>query len=455
MPSRQDQLHSYQFMVQRVVSALVLRETDPPQSPFRRVATAALASVLVGVVIAAGFGVYGVFTNRGDRSWRTEGAVIVEKGTGAVYVWRENKLHPALNLASAYLASSSAKPAKFDVSTKSLQGVPWGPTVGVPFLPDTLPNAKDLVGFPWAVCSLPGNGSPVSVVASGDQSGMAGRTVMDDEAILVKSATRSTAPTDTYLLWRGRLYEIRPSVANNLAAGVQPTMVSTAFINGVAKGQPLEPLAIAGKGSVFEKNPLWKIGDVIRVTNFQEDRYVVVRAQDLAWVSEFQAALLGSLLAGSQNPNDLTKYGPINDRLQPQPSGNPLDPPVQRPTIAVYSGSGLCSVIKDDQGTSELRADVKLDLTKRPGTAKRSVVGGVYADYVLMPPGRGAIVSSGQTYSLVAPDGVRYAAANGQVLARLGYEGISTLKLPSALIALLPEGPGLDPAEALVPVTVS
>jgi hypothetical protein len=82
-------------MVQRVVSALVLRETDPPQSPFRRVATAALASVLVAVVIAAGFGVYGVFTNRGDRSWRTDGAVIVEKGTGAVYVWRENKLHLA------------------------------------------------------------------------------------------------------------------------------------------------------------------------------------------------------------------------------------------------------------------------------------------------------------------------------------------------------------------------
>ena len=50
MPSRQDQLHSYQFTVQRVVSALVSRDTDPAQAPFRRAATATLASVLLAVV---------------------------------------------------------------------------------------------------------------------------------------------------------------------------------------------------------------------------------------------------------------------------------------------------------------------------------------------------------------------------------------------------------------------
>jgi hypothetical protein len=236
---------------------------------------------------------------------------------------------------------------------------------------------------------------------------------------------------------------------------VQPTIVSLAFIHGVTTGQPLEPLVIPGKGSKFEKNPIWNVGQVIRVNSFQEDKYVVVRATDLAWVSEFQAALLGSLRGGSENISDLEKYGPINDKLQPPPGTSPLDPPVERPTIAVYTGSGLCAVTKDDQGGSELRADIKLDVTQRPGTAKRSAVGGVYADYVIMTSGRGAIVSSGLTYSLVAPDGVRYAAANGQVLAKLGYEGVSTLKLPTKLIALLPEGPGLDPAEALVPLTVS
>jgi hypothetical protein len=288
----------------------------------------------------------------------------------------------------------------------------------------------------------------------GDQPGMGGRTVMDNEAMLVKAATRSTAGIDTYMLWRGRLYEIQPSAVSNLAQGAQPTLVSNAFVNGVPKGQRLAPLQIPDMGKPFAKNASWKIGDVISVTSFQEKRYVVVRAQDLAWVNSMQAALLGTLQSGSQTQADLGGFGPIGD-LQPPTARTPQDAPIERPTIATYAGTGLCSVLQDDQGTSQLRADVTLDLTKRPGTAKRSAVGGVYADYVIMPPGRGAIVSSGQTYSLVAQDGVRYAAANSQVLEKLGYGGIATVRLPSALITLLPEGPGLDPAKALVPITVS
>jgi len=54
MPSRQDQLHSYQFMIQRVVAALVMRETDPARSPFRRAAGATLASVLCAAIALGG-----------------------------------------------------------------------------------------------------------------------------------------------------------------------------------------------------------------------------------------------------------------------------------------------------------------------------------------------------------------------------------------------------------------
>jgi type VII secretion protein EccB len=453
MPSRQDQLHSYQFSVQRVVSALVLRETDPPQSPFRRVATAALASVLVAVVIAAGFGVYGVFTNKGDRSWNTEGAVIIEKGSGAVYVWRDNKLHPALNLASAFLASSSPKPPKFEVSAKSLQGVPWGPTVGVPYLPDSLPDPDTLVGLPWSVCSINVKDKPVSVISLGGQAGTAGRAVPAEEAIMVRATGGTTGAADTYMLWRGRLYEARGDIASLVAPAVRPTAVPLAFIKGVGKGQALEAPQIAGKGKPWARNSIWKVGDVITVSGFQDDRYVVVREQGLAWITQFQAVLLGTGGPGSEKLSDLSQYGAIDD-LQPKTT-KAQDPPVNMPKIATYTGSGLCAVIKDESGESELRADVQLDLSKRPATAGRSSDGAVYADYVIVPNGCGAIVVSGQTFSLVAQDGVRYAAADVAVLTKLGYEGKSPLRLPSALISLLPEGPGLDPHEALVPLTVS
>jgi type VII secretion protein EccB len=454
MPSRQDQLHSYQFSVQRVVSALVLRETDPPQSPFRRVATAALASVLVAVVIAAGFGVYGVFTNKGDRSWNTEGAVIIEKGTGAVFVFRDNKLHPALNLASALLASSSPKPPRFEVSAKSLQGVAWGPTVGVPFLPDSLPDPGTLVGLPWSVCSVSVDNKPTSVVSLGGQAGSAGRPVPSDEAIMVRAAGNTTSAADTYMLWRGRLYEAKGSLASLVAPSVQPTPVPLAFLKGVTKGQPLEPPAIGAMGKPWARNIAWKVGDVLTVSGFSDDRYVVVREQGLAWVTQFQAALLGTGKPGSEKLSDLNQYGTIESDLLPKTT-LPQDPPVSLPKIETYTGSGLCAVIKDEAGESELRADVRLDLSKRPGTATRSTDGAVYADYVIVPNGRGAIVVSGQTYSLVAQDGVRYAAANIAVLTKLGYEGKSPVRLPSSLISLLPEGPGLDPHEALVPLTVS
>ena len=73
MASRQDQLHSYQFAVQRVVSAVVMRDTDPAQSPFRRVAAATLVGALAAALGLAGAAVVGVLAGGGDGNWRDTG----------------------------------------------------------------------------------------------------------------------------------------------------------------------------------------------------------------------------------------------------------------------------------------------------------------------------------------------------------------------------------------------
>jgi hypothetical protein len=52
--SRQDQLHSYQYSLQRVVSALVTHDPDPTRSPFRRVGSTALVSVLIAILALGG-----------------------------------------------------------------------------------------------------------------------------------------------------------------------------------------------------------------------------------------------------------------------------------------------------------------------------------------------------------------------------------------------------------------
>src|SRR5262245_2790829 len=103
MPSRQDQLHSYQFMIQRVVSALVMRETDPAQSPFRRIASATMAGALFAALGLAGAAVYGALRGASAEGWRDNSTVIIERESGAKYIYRDGTLHPVLNYASALL----------------------------------------------------------------------------------------------------------------------------------------------------------------------------------------------------------------------------------------------------------------------------------------------------------------------------------------------------------------
>jgi type VII secretion protein EccB len=410
--------------------------------------------VLVAVVIAAGFGVYSIFTGGGNQKWKAEGTVVVEKNSAAAFLFHEGKLHPALNLTSAILASGSPKPNVMTVSAKSLQSVPWGQTIGIPFLPNSLASKKDLVGFPWSVCAMqPKEGGPVSAVVAGEAEISRGKVVGPEDAMLVKSTARGAAP---YVLWRGRLYETKQATADALARGVTVTPVAPAFLNGLPKGEPIEPINVPKSGEVSKFNSLWKVGEVIAVRGVTADfSYVLVRDDGLFYVSQLQAQL-AKFNGRNENINDVNDNGKraISNSLLPK-ENDPRQPPSNLPRFSTYNGSGLCSTVRDESGNTELRVEVPLNLERHPQTARRSTSNAIYSDYVIMPDGKGAIVVSGQTYSYVSRDGVRFAAANLDVLKKLGYEGAVPVRLSSSLVALLPEGPGLDPTEAMVPVTVS
>jgi hypothetical protein len=139
MASRRDQLHSYQFMNQRVISAFVMRETDPAQSPLRRGIGALFGGLMVAVVIAAAFGVYGILTRVGTDQWKTDGSVVVERESGAGFVYLQGRLNPTLNLASAKLAGGRPNPQVHRIAARSLAEVPRGVTIGIPGAPGSLP----------------------------------------------------------------------------------------------------------------------------------------------------------------------------------------------------------------------------------------------------------------------------------------------------------------------------
>src|SRR5690606_9707233 len=138
---------------QRVVAALVMHDTDPPQSPSRRIAGATLAGALVAALALGAVAAYGMLSGRGDPGWRDGGAVVVERESGARFVYRDGRLYPVANHTSALLIIGSASAKTVHVPRASLADVPRGTPLGIPDAPDPLPAAERLVGAPWTLCS--------------------------------------------------------------------------------------------------------------------------------------------------------------------------------------------------------------------------------------------------------------------------------------------------------------
>src|SRR4029453_17667733 len=84
--------------------------------------------------------------------------------------------------------------------------------------------------------------------------------------------------------------------------------------------------------------------------------------------------------------------------------------------------------------------------------------GTAVADRVVGTPGQGALVESVAAPSassgvlcLVTDVARRYPLASAEVTGLLGYADVAPVRIPSALVSLVPAGPVLDPAAARQP----
>ncbi|MCW3816638.1 type VII secretion protein EccB [Micromonospora sp. DR5-3] len=450
MPSRQDQLHSYQFAVQRAVAALVMRETDPAQSPFRRLAGAGLASVLVAVIALGGVALYGLFAG-GGSSWRDPTAVIVEKESGARFVYREEKLHPVLNYASALLIIGAERPKTVLVSRRSIDGVPRGLPLGIADAPDSLPAPGRLVTGAWTVCSVSAT--------------QAGRTEARSALLVGRDATRGRPlgeqalllrhPDGTlYLLWHDRRYLLRDPdrvLAALAATRERAVPVAPALLRTVPAGADLAPPSVPGLGASSDRVAGATVGDVYLVRNSGGGRqYAVAERGGLAGVTELQAALLLARTGqGDPKPITLGRFAALPKLPDRVPTG-PTAPPAVPPRLATVDGGALCARIGDDTGVRDVRVGATApDLSA--ATGGRSGL----ADHLLVEPGRGAVVesvaapgASGGTVHVVTDLGRRYALPGSDVLGMLGYAGVRPAWLPASLVSLVPAGSPLDPAAA-------
>jgi type VII secretion protein EccB len=467
--TRRDQLQAHRFLVQRVVSAVVTRELDPEQPPFRRPFAAALGSVAVAVLAILAVGVYGLIVPGGNRAWRTGDAVLVVKETGARYVYLDGRLHPVLNYVSALLAIGKNAPTR-SVSRASLVGVPRGPRIGIPDAPDALPAAGSLLRGGWTLCSAPTadrTGSTVDETVLLVGAEPAGGAPLGDGALLVGVPQTG----DQYLIWRGHRHRIRQpdAVAVGLALRTEPrARVGTALVDVLPAGEPLAPIAVAGMGTPSTAVPRrtdLRAGQLVTAQTSGGEQHFLVETDRLRPITQFQFDIQmafheTSKAYGGAEPQALPLgvAAAAEARQEAAPPAGVDAAPPRRPDF-VGADRGPTSVCVTYDGGAEIpriRSGATVPEARLTATtAGRTAEGLPLADRVHVPPGRAALVevlpsprAPRGTLVLVSDQSRAYPLASPEVLKMLGFERVKPVRLPAGLVSRVPLGSGLDPEAA-------
>ncbi|GIF73775.1 type VII secretion protein EccB [Asanoa siamensis] len=452
MRSRREQLQAYRFLIRRIVSASLAGEPETNELPMRRYGLAVVGGIAVAVLLLAGVGVYGLLRPGGSRP--VENAIIVERETGAKFIYTEGLLHPVLNWTSAVLVLGQPRPAVRTLSQSSLRTVPRGLPIGIADAPDTLPGKASLIGLPVSVCSARRAATSVDrathlLVGRAPTGGAA----VGDGGLLV------TAGDDQrYLLWSDHRLRIRDNgvLAALGWAGIQPVSVGETFLNSVPPGPDLAPLAVEGAGQragARIRGELTLVGQLFRAA----DQHYVMLADGLAPVGAVTATLLR---ASGRAVNEISaqEAGAVLVATPAEPPGFPGAVPTVRGTES--PSAMVCAIYRDAAAATAITVETfgATPPEVPPLDAQATAVGGTdgvrAADRVAVPGGQAALVRAanqpGAVY-LITDQGVKFplpGADAAQVQASLGYAGVTPTPVPADLLALVPTGVALDPRAA-------
>jgi type VII secretion protein EccB len=399
--------------------------------------------------------------------------VVLEKDTGARYVFLDGQLRPALNLSSALLAAGDVGKL-VTVSKSSLTGVPVGTPIGIPGAPDGLPLADRLNVSPWTVCAKRADQHAVASAATVTLrlDGVAGTPTPPDHALLV-----STPDGVVHLVWRGNRHTVAdPTILEAMGYNsAPPVRVSPAWLNVIPAGRDLRPPSIAdiGKAGALISGKPGLVGQLYELKNpaTGSDEIFVLQAGGLMPVSRSVAAMLltnpamkGAYPDSSVRPLEV---GPGDVAGVPLMGNDPIsaDLPPTPPALVDLGASGEpCMRFDPASDTGHPPALVILPDSVEgdavPPAGKHTV--GTTADQVVIPVGGGALVRTVPapgappgTGFLVTDLGVRYPLVDDTVASILGYGHLTAVGVPVALLALLPSGPALGTGDALVSRPIS
>jgi type VII secretion protein EccB len=468
--SKRDELQSHQFLVGRVNSALVRRETDPEHPPFRPPVIAAFGSIAIAVLALAVFWVYGLIVPGGNRAWRDGDAVIVEKETGTRYVYLDGRLHPVLNYASALLALGRHGQTR-SASRNSLAGVPRGPRIGIPDAPDALPAPDRMMSGAWTLCSRTAQDSTGgdvdrSVLLVGEEP--PGGSLLGDSALLVE--TPGTG--DHHLIWRGHRHRIRQpdTVTVGLALRSAPrARVGTAVLDVLPAGDTIAPITVAGLGSAstaVPSRPDVRAGQLLVASTAGGEQHYLAETDRLRPISELQhhvqLAFKPTAVAyagGEPVPVRLSLLAAAEAQVESAPAAGPGAAPPARPELAGGGRdvSAVCASYVPGEAVPRVRVDPGIP-AEDPlfVTGQRTSRGSSLADQVVVAPGFGALVevmpgadALAGTLMIVTDQGRAHPLESRDVAEWLGYGGVAVVRVPASLMARVPQGSGLGHRAAL------
>ncbi|MEU7559910.1 type VII secretion protein EccB [Streptomyces eurythermus] len=506
MASRRDQLNAYTFAKRRMLASFVQSSPDASDEGAPRPLRAILPGAIVGVVVLAAFGAWGMFKPTAPQGWDTPGqkVIIASKSTTRYVVLKTKdkvQLHPVLNMASAKLVldtQSDVDVVTVDESVLDNGKIPHGVTIGIPYAPDRLPSGKEAgAAKEWAVCERPsGSGGSVQkaafVLAERDQDKLRGgrQKLRGGELLYVATPDQKQYVIDAH----GRAYPVDAGdsllLQTIVGADRTPQRVTKEWIDTLHPGDPISFPSVTGAPGAAANAPgqldaqANRVGMVLRAPVNGQEQYFVVLPGRVAPVSDFVAQLL---LAST----DLVKLGQAGHaqevsagaitRGEPFAAEHtwPTEKPsaVNNPATADGSRNTVCTILNHvdpDTGATTLSTWAGTDFPAVLPTGSSSAYvtagsGQLYRQF------QGRETKAGPVF-LVTDTGLRYALQSNDDSAgvdkgigvsdkqrkqlqqeaklaqtRLGYADVNPAPIPAPWSKFLPTGPRLSTAAARQP----
>ncbi|GAA3118345.1 type VII secretion protein EccB [Streptomyces rectiviolaceus] len=324
MASRRDELNAYTFAKRRTLASFIQPSPSGSEEGAPRPLRGVVPGVIVGVIVLAVFGAWGMFKPAAKPGWDkpNEHVIIASKSTTRYVVLKtdgKRQLHPVLNMASAKLLLDADKGDVINVDESVLDKgkIPHGATIGIPYAPDRLPSETEAGSAKrWAVCERPVEGGKAIqkaafILAERDQNKTEGsERLRGGELLYVIGPDKVRYVVDAQgmayrIAERERLEYLLRTIVDS---GRQPQRVSKEWLDTLHYGDPISYPKVEGTPGApanvegLQDQQANRVGMVLKASDGAGMQHYVVEPGRVAPVSDFTAKLLLS-------SRDLLKVG--------------------------------------------------------------------------------------------------------------------------------------------------